>query len=497
MNMPDGNALFDKRQSLYVDLDDLMQLVEEAMIVLNYDGMIIANNILSCELLKIDRAENGISLRDIQPVLYDRMMDYVKKMQIGNKKISRSIERLFIDNTQRIVSCGIIHAQDYLGRPSGIVVMMREITQRTTELHESQETCQQDTCAFASSELPQYSKPYIGPVRLQEHGVINMVGSSKPIQDVYNKILVASGVDSIVLITGETGTGKELVARAIHEMSSRNQQQFIAINCAAIPQGLFESQMFGHIRGSFTGAISNYQGFFKQADHGTLFLDEIAEMPMETQAQLLRVLQDGCFFPVGGSRLVKVDVRVMAATNQDLSRLVRDKSFRTDLYYRIKILEIATPPLRHRKDDIIDLIYHFINNFNHRFSRNIIGITHGLMRKLLEYHWPGNVRELEHVIEYGVLFSKNELIDLSDIPDTLFQQEPMDMMARAHGAVTAVLPDTGMEKCLSGKSVTRRRERVIKALDQTDWHIKQAAAILGINRVTLWRWMTQLGIRLE
>lgn len=228
-------------------------------------------------------------------------------------------------------------------------------------------------------------------------GWYGLVGFSQPMQAIYELIERLADVDTTVLITGETGTGKELAARALHDAGPRCSGPFVAVNCAALPSGLLESELFGHVRGAFTNAIRDKQGRFKMADGGTIFLDEIGDIPLETQVRLLRVLQEQVFEAVGDARSIKVDVRVVTATHRNLLDLVREGNFREDLYYRLKVVEIHMPPLREHKVDLPVLVDHFLTKFNARLKRAVKGVSDEVMMALVEYHWPGNVRELGHV----------------------------------------------------------------------------------------------------
>jgi two-component system response regulator HydG len=228
-----------------------------------------------------------------------------------------------------------------------------------------------------------------------------------------------------VLIQGESGTGKELVARAIHERSARRAGPFIAVNCAALPETLLESELFGYERGAFTGAAARKEGRFELADGGTLFLDEVADLSAVTQPKILRVLQEGEFERLGGTKSLRVDVRIVAATNQDLAHMVRDKRFREDLYYRLNVITVNVPPLRERREDIRLLAEHFVQIYAAKNNRRLEGYTDEAVRRLEGYSWPGNVRELENVVERGVVLARNTLIDVSDLPEEIAGATPL------------------------------------------------------------------------
>ncbi len=252
----------------------------------------------------------------------------------------------------------------------------------------------------------------------ERFGFDNIIGKSKKIQDVMGQVARAAETDSNVCIYGESGTGKELIAKSLHLLSSRKDRAFVAVNCAAIPEGLHEGELFGYEKGAFTGAVRARKGFFAQAHCGTLFLDEISEMPESMQVKLLRVLQEKQFYPLGSEKMTEVDARIITAANKNLEDEVKNGRFRKDLFYRIHVIPVNLPPLRDRKDDIPLLVDHFINKFSTRMNREIKEITVPAMQKLLTYNWPGNVRELENTIEYAVAMTPGDVIDESLILQT-------------------------------------------------------------------------------
>ncbi len=305
----------------------------------------------------------------------------------------------------------------------------------------------------------------------------SIVGTSDALRAVLDVVEKVADSDSTVLITGESGTGKELVARAIHYNSSRADRMFVTVNCGAIPEELLESELFGHVRGAFTNAVQHRQGRFALASEGTIFLDEIGDMSPSLQVKLLRVLQDRTFEPVGSSKTVKVDVRVLAATNQDLREAIRERRFREDLYYRLNVIPIEVPPLRERPEDIPLLLQHFLDELNQAKGRKVLGLTPAALELLCAHRWPGNVRELENLMERLVILKGEGRIDCDDLPAALRRQTP-------EAAVEAPrLPASG----LSFNEVVSRIESdlILQALEQTHWNKNQAAQLLGLNRTTL------------
>jgi len=253
--------------------------------------------------------------------------------------------------------------------------------------------------------------------RLGTFGKLN--GSTPKMKEIFKQVAIIAPTTAPVLITGESGTGKELVAKAIHQNSKRNQKPYIPVNCAAIPATLLESELFGHEKGAFTGAVARKEGYFEMTDGGTLFLDEIGEMDAELQSKLLRVLEDGCFRRLGGTQEIAVDVRVIAATNKDLEEAVEEGSFREDLFYRLNVFNIQLPPLRERGEDIPLLIQAFTEEFNVKNDKNIKGISSDALKILRNYSFPGNVRELKNVIERAVIVSRNDVIEPEDLPEAI------------------------------------------------------------------------------
>ncbi len=306
----------------------------------------------------------------------------------------------------------------------------------------------------------------------------DLIGSSAKFRVVLDQINMVAPVDSAVLIQGETGTGKEVIAQAIHEASPRSQNRFVALNCAAIPSPLLESELFGHERGAFTGAVAQTMGRFQSADRGTLFLDEIGDLPLELQPKLLRVLQEKQFERLGGGRTFQVDVRVIAATNRDLWRMVHERTFRPDLYYRLNVFPISLPPLREREDDIPILVENFVQKFAKRQGKSIDRIPDEVMEALKRHDWPGNIRELQNVIERAVIMTMGPVLEL---------QTRGLMTQNVGSAPTRTLEDA-------------ERAHITETLRETNWVVGGrggAAAKLGLARTTLIAMMQRLGIRRE
>jgi formate hydrogenlyase transcriptional activator len=324
-------------------------------------------------------------------------------------------------------------------------------------------------------ELDQYLEPRTSAPG-ERHGFEGIVGSSRALRSVLDQVRIVAPTDSTVLIEGETGTGKEVIANAIHANSNRRHRPFVKLNCAAIPSGLLESELFGHERGAFTGAVAQKVGRFEAADGGTLFLDEIGDMPPELQAKLLRVLQEREFERLGSSYTRRVDVRVVAATNQDLATRVSEKQFRIDLYYRLNVFPISLPPLRLRSDDIPPLVAHFVHRYGARMSKQISKVSKDAMAALKSHSWPGNVRELQNFIERAVILTQGETLEVPALPARLPIRTDAMTLAEAE------------------------REHILQALADSHWVVggkAGAAARLGLKRTTLIDKMRKRGLSRE
>jgi len=301
-----------------------------------------------------------------------------------------------------------------------------------------------------------------------------------------------------VLLTGASGTGKELVARTIHAWSPRRDAPLVAVHCAALPEALLEDELFGHERGAFTGAAAARKGRFELADGGTLFLDEIGEIPVETQVKLLRALQESEFERVGGIRTLKVDVRLIAATNRDLKSLIAEGRFREDLYYRLAVVPIALPPLRDRREDIPLLVGHFIEKYNRRLGKRVERIDDDALALLVEYGWPGNIRELENLMERSVLFADGPTIQLASLPDSLRETgTPPPSPIAAIGPLGAIAAPSGasMKEIVRQAQAELEKELISRALEETGGNVTRAAKRLQISRKSLQVKMKELGLR--
>jgi two-component system response regulator PilR (NtrC family) len=312
----------------------------------------------------------------------------------------------------------------------------------------------------------------------------NIIGKSKVIRNVFETIKASSPTRSTILILGESGTGKELVARAIHQNSPRVDSPFIVVNSGSLPPDLLESHLFGHVKGAFTGAVTDKKGLFEAADKGTIFFDEISTLNLETQAKLLRVMQDREFMQLGGTKTIRVDVRVIAATNSDLQELIEEKKFREDLFYRLNVIKIELPPLRERKEDIPLLVKHFLEIYSKENDKEIMGMSEDVMEILENYDWPGNIRELENLIERAVVLTKSKIITRNNLPPFLLETEREE----------ALVPSLSNDLNLKEQIQSFQKKTIIEALRRSKGIQKKAAGLLGVKPTTLNEMIKRLNI---
>ncbi len=428
-----------------VQLEAIFRSVKEAIITLDSEQRVILAN---------QEIENscGIAVKDVTGKPFPQSLDKCSQSccevikQTLEKKETIKEYRIECGHSQRhqqLVSLTSSPLMDQEGRFTGALLVIRDITLLRDLERELRE----------------------------RHLFQNMIGKSKRMQDIYCLLEDLSNLETTVLITGESGTGKELVAKAIHYSGQRAFNPFIIVNCSALTESLLESELFGHVKGAFTGAIQDKQGRFQAADRGTILLDEIGDISPLIQLKLLRVLQEKVFERVGESTPQKVDVRIIACTNKDLKEKVRKGEFREDLYYRLKVVEVPMPPLRDRRDDLPLLIDHFCDMFNKRFQKEIDGLSNEVLNRFMSYYWPGNIRELEHVIEHAFVICRGRVITLEHIPSEV--------------------RDCGSsEKIMRQKNHMKEKvnsQEILKALNETGGNKAKAARLLGISRPTLYR----------
>jgi formate hydrogenlyase transcriptional activator len=360
-------------------------------------------------------------------------------------------------------------ARDFLTKPFRDEELLTAVTQA---LHHGRPMA-------PGTHTPAQETPDAADGRRSDSRFVEIVGHSAALRHVLQQVELVAPTEATVLITGETGTGKELIARALHHRSTRHPHPFVTLNCAAIPSGLLESELFGHEKGAFTGALTQRLGRFELANGGTLFLDEIGDLPLELQPKLLRVLQEHTFERLGSSRTRRTDVRLVAATHRDLLTLVQQGTFREDLYYRVQVFPLTVPPLRERRDDIPLLVQHFAQHYAHQLHQPLAPIPTAAMERLVHYDWPGNVRELQHVIERAVILASHGVL--------------CPTVPARHSAAPSATPVTPRGETLDDAM----RAHILDALHATNWVVAGphgAAARLGMKRSTLASRMAKLGI---
>ena len=315
------------------------------------------------------------------------------------------------------------------------------------------------------------------------HGII---GRTHVMQSLYEHIESVASLDTPVMILGESGTGKEMVAKALHETGNRGSKPFIKVNCAALSENILESELFGHVKGAYTGAETDRIGRFEAAHKGTLFLDEIGDIPLSVQVKLLRVLEEKMIQRVGTNKTIPIDVRIITATNKNLEKLIEEGVFREDLFFRINVFPLTCPPLRRRKDDITLIIQHFISLHAEKTGKNILGLTPKAMRLMVEYPWPGNIRELRNSVEYAFVLARGKSIDSEHLPEKITNFNPLEAkplkIAGQEGVVKVGLSE---------------KEKLLNALQQADGNQTQAGKILGVSRITVWKRIKKHGIQLK
>lgn len=450
-------------------LEAILSSVRDAIITIDNDMNIIQLNDTARNWLAYDEANPPTNIKALPEEMGRTCLQDALQVLKNRKEVrEHQVECRKADGNIRIISLNASPLQDGQDEFSGIVIVARDIT------------------------LPKPDE--ISGIRNRFHGY---VGSSPVMQGVYKLIENVGKVDTAVLITGESGTGKELAAEALHAESPRKDMPLIKVDCAAIPEDLLESELFGHKKGAFTGADRDRPGRLLQADHGTLFLDEIGDISPRMQLRLLRFLQEKTFTPVGQDTPVKVDVRVIAATNVNFIEKVRAGIFREDLYYRLKVVEIRLPPLRDRQDEIPMLAYHFLSLFRDHLKRNILGISDQAMNALALYPWPGNVRELSHVMERACVLCEGSTISVEHFPDEIRSQKMPQKTITALTPTDSFLEGQQDTKTVMNVSTTNyisEKDELIDALRRARGNKSKAARILNIDRSTLYRKMQRQGI---
>ena len=449
-------------------LSRIFESAMDAIITLDRAGVITLFNQAAERVFRCPAAEViGYPVSKLIPEKLSQTLDDYTE-QVDAKKVQQSLwlpeghTALRADGEEFPIEATLSRVE--IGGQPLYTFILRDITERQAHAAERQRL--EDMALYLDEEIR------------AAHEIEDVVGDSPALAKVMASVKQVASTDATVLITGETGTGKEVIARAIHQLSHLKDNILVKLNCAAIPAGLVESELFGHEKGSFTGAVNRKIGRFELADGGTLFLDELGELPLDLQAKLLRVLQEGEFERVGGTQTLQTHVRVIAATNRDLEQRAKDGEFRADLYYRLNVFPIHLPPLRERIEDIVPLVKHFVAKYTSKFGKTIEVIPERQMRMLLKYPWPGNIRELQHVIERAVILSQGRALELGD-------------SLRLASTTAAVESD----KVLTLAEV--ERNHIVEVLELSGWRVsgaRGAAELLGLKPTTLESRMKKLGI---
>ena len=439
--------VIDEKEKYRSNLEAIFRSVKDGIITVDKDMQIVEVNEAAENICHISRDMIGrkfiTELQGCSGKCLETMIETIEKKQAV--EVSR-FECRYSDRPEQVVTLTASPLLDRQGFFSGAVLVVKDET-RLADLERD--------------------------LNERQH-FHNIIGSNEAMQKVYTLIEDLADVQTTVLITGESGTGKELVAEALHYRGGRSGRPLVKVNCAALSENLLESELFGHVRGAFTGAIKDKMGRFQRADGGTIFLDEIGDISPGMQSRLLRVLQEMEFERVGDSTPIRVDVRVIAATNKDLREKVRDREFREDLYYRLKVVEIGLPPLRGRREDIPLLIEHFIKKFNKKLNRNIVAVSAEAQERFMNYDWPGNIRELEHTLEHAFIVCRQNTIAVEDLP-----------------------PDfKNVKRGVSPLKIKHDNELqvILQALQKTGWNKAKASRLLGISQRTIYRKINEYNI---
>ncbi len=459
-----------------IDKNDVRILVVDDE---DYMREIVRRALEDAEFQVEEAADGTTAIGMIRQYPYDVIITDLRLPGVPGEKILQEALTIFPEtiviimtgfgNIQTAVEAIRMGAFDYLPKPFQLDEMVMRVEKGLKERQLQQENTQ------LRSEL---QGKYQGA---------NIVGNSSPMQQIYRMIGMVADKTSTVLITGETGTGKELIARAIHYSGSRKDQPMVCVNCGAIPANLLEDELFGHVKGAFTGAHMHRVGRFEQANHGTLFLDEVANMPLDLQVKLLRVLQEKEFQKVGGTSNIKVDVRIIAATNGDLHERVRRGEFREDLYYRLNVIPIHIMPLRQRREDVPLLTSHFLKKFCHEQNLPLKRVSHDAMKHLITFDWPGNIRQLENAVEMAVALSGDrEVLDKTDFP-TVASSLDEDQLFDAID-----IPNDGVDFNTLVSELERRL--ILKSLRATGGNKKKAASLLKLKRTTFVEKLKRMGM---
>ncbi|GAN32074.1 MAG: sigma 54-interacting transcriptional regulator [Candidatus Brocadia sinica] len=444
-------ALADEKEKYRTNLEAIFRSVKDAIITVDKDLFVVELNEAAKNICNLSRDSIGKSLSLLQRHCDEKCLDSLKETIKTKQPIEIcNLECKHNSHPQQVVSIASYPLLDNKGIFSGAVLVVKDDTHLVD----------------LERDMRERRKFY------------NIIGKSEKMQAIYSLIEDLADVQTTVLVTGESGTGKELIAEALHYTGERSHKPLVKVNCSALSENLLESELFGHVKGAFTGAAQNRAGRFQKADGGTIFLDEIGDISPRIQLQLLRVLQEKEFERVGDSNPIKVDVRVVAATNQNLREKVKCGEFREDLYYRLKVVEMNLPPLRERLEDIPQLVNHFLKKFNKKLDKDIVAISADVQKIFMNYSWPGNIRELEHTMEHAFILCHHNIITVDHLPLAF-----KDVM--------------GTKSFLSKDLRPDESNIILRALEQSAWNKARAARLLGMSRRTIYRKMKEYNIGLQ
>lgn len=465
-------ALVDEKERYRSNLEAIFSSVKDAIIAVDKELLMIEMNDAARSICNLSHDSIGKAFNSIAKYCNGKCFDVLE--ETINKKQAIEVYR---------------HECQLKERPQQVVTitshpLLSKISKPTNPSSAKNEQCriyQDNAGIFSGVILVVRDETRLANLELdlrERQQFHNIIGKSEKMQAIYSLIDNLVDVETTVLITGETGTGKELIAEALHSRGSRCQKPLVKVNCSALSENLLESELFGHVRGAFSGAVQDRIGRFQRANGGTIFLDEIGDISSKTQLQLLRVVQEKEFEKVGDSTPIKVDVRIVAATNQNLLEKVSRGDFREDLYYRLKVVEVIMPPLRERKEDIPLLLNHFLNKFNKKLNKEIVAVSADVQKILMDYFWPGNVRELEHTLEHAFIICRQNTITIDCLP-------------------LAFKDFIGTKMYASGDTGVDESHAILHALEKTSWNKSRAARLLGMSRRTIYRKIKEFKLKMQ
>lgn len=465
-------ALIDEKEQYRLNLEAIFRSVKDAIIAVDNELYLLEINDAAKTICGLTPDEIGMALNSVAKHCNKKCLDVLR--ETINTKQPAEATRIECQHKERQQQVVTITSYPLLSKISKQVKAL-------SAKNEQCEFAEENKSAFSGVILVVRDETRLAILEQdmkERRQFQNIIGKSEKMQKIYDLIDNLVDVETTVLITGETGTGKELIAEALHYRGRRSQKPLVKVNCSALSENLLESELFGHVKGAFSGAVQDKIGRFQRANGGTIFLDEIGDISPRTQLQLLRVVQEKEFERVGESTPIKVDVRIVAATNQNLREKVKHGDFREDLYYRLKVVEITMPPLRERKDDIPLLLNHFINKFNKKLNKEIAAVSVDVQKIFMDYSWPGNVREFEHTIEHAFILCRQNAITANCLP--------IAFMEFADATISDFIEPGVVEQ-----------NAVIQALERTSWNKTRAARLLGMSRRTIYRKIKEFKIKMQ